>query len=151
MSAAVAYHSLVAFLVQNVNIAAGWYLYSVVAAEMALLGLGFREIFGRSWSAAALGAICLLVLTLDFYTVHFLLMPYYTGMIVHGASGALEAFHVQRLVREMTVMLERLPVNAPAWMRPPVAVLWAGYLCATAALATAVAFLAFTGRPKGNR
>lgn len=86
MCFAVAYHSLVIFLVQNTSTANGWYLYSVVVPEVVLLALGFTGLFGMKWSPLAMACVCVLAVALDLYTVHFLLMPYYAGMIGHRAS-----------------------------------------------------------------
>ncbi len=78
----------------------------------------------------------LIAAALDLYTVDFILLPYYTGIITHRASGVLNTFHLNDL-RCVGVweMFHRLSATGPAWLGPAViAVLWIAYLCATAAL-----------------
>ena len=147
MCFAVAYHSLVAFLAQNISTALGWYLYSVIVPEVVLLGLGLTGLLGKKWSPFAMASVCVLAVALDLYTVHFLLMPYYAGMIGHRASGSLESFRVETLVSEMDVLFRRLSINKPALVGPVVvAAMWAAYVCSTVALGAIAVFVASTQR-----
>jgi hypothetical protein len=71
-----------------------------------------------------------LFVLLDLYTTHFLLLPYYTGLIAHRADGALAAFHLSQLGNGgFSVMMSRLMLPAPAAVA-----LWVGFLIATLAL-----------------
>jgi hypothetical protein len=142
---AVAYHSLVTALVQNINSANGWYLDFGLAAEVVLLAVGFIALFGRRWSPAAVAAVSIFAIALDVYTVHFLLMPYYTGLIAHRASGSLPAFHFETLVSETGLLVQRLAVNE-AIGRGAAAILWAAYLTATLGLGVLSVFIPYARR-----
>lgn len=136
MCLAVAYHSLVAFIAAGQTTALGWYLYAAVVAEVVLLVLGIAVLMGKRCAAAGAAGVSVLVAALDLYAAHFLLMPYYTGMIGRRASGALESFHVDKLVGNFGEMLRRLSINEPtAVNEATIAVLWVSYVCATLGLA----------------
>src|ERR1039458_746554 len=68
----------------------GWYLDAVVGAEVVLAVAGLRRILPAK--AAVLSGAALFAL-LDLYSVHFVAIPYYTGMIRHKAGGAVAALH----------------------------------------------------------
>jgi hypothetical protein len=72
----------------------------------------------------------------DLYTVHFVSVPYYTGLIAHLRSGALAAFHPAALrTVGINEVVARFAVNKPAVLARPVLVfIWAAYLCATIGL-----------------
>ena len=94
MSLPIAYHSVVVLLTRNMSTAIGWYLYPVVVPEVVLLLLGFRGLFGTHWSLRALECVCILAVALDLYTVHFLLMPYYSGMTARRPFGSLSSIRL---------------------------------------------------------
>jgi len=103
------------FLTLHASAGAGWYLVAICAAEAALLACGFAGMLGLRRARIAMAGVVLLALVLDLYTVHFLLAPYYSGLIRHRPNGTLEAFH---------------------WsFRLPLPRLWPTYLAANAALA----------------
>jgi hypothetical protein len=131
-----AYYALVVFLTKNVSVTLGWYLYFVISAELVLLASGFVGLSGLRRSARCLAGITLIVLAFDLYTMHFVLVPYYSGLIYHRPSGSLTAFHLVALsgtgLREIAA---RLSLNESSSINPTaIASIWAGYLCATAAL-----------------
>ncbi len=66
----------------------GWYMYAVVAAEVTLCAVAY----GR-WRVPALRVGTALFGLLDLYGMHWLAIPYYTGIIGHRATGALAAMH----------------------------------------------------------
>ncbi len=106
----------------------GWYLDAVVAAEVVLSVAGLRRILPAKaavWPGAALFAL------LDLYSVHFVAIPYYTGMIRHKAGGAVEALHAAgfRSVG-LSGALARLTTFKPI-TGPVLLALWLGYLAAT--------------------
>ncbi|MGH9627267.1 MAG: hypothetical protein ACRD7E_02720, partial [Bryobacteraceae bacterium] len=113
MCAAVGYHSFVIFLTQNISTAAGWYLYAVIVAEGVLLAVGLTALFGIRSAQRTYAAVCMAAVALDLYTVHFVLMPYYTGGIRHTPSGTLESFHLQTLAAPGAAeqIFQRLAVN----------------------------------------
>ena len=145
MCIAVAYHSLVAHLVRDTSTALGWYLYSVIVPEVVLLALGMSELFSTRYASWLVVAVCFFAVALDLYTVHFMLIPYYTGMIAHDSSGSLAGFGVNLLDSTSAVhrMLRRLAVNeTPAIGEAWIAGLWAAYLSTTISLAVAAIVIA---------
>ena len=149
MCLAVAYHSLVVHLVQNTSTALGWYLYSVIVPEVVLLVLGIAALSGIRYASWFVAAVCLFSVALDLYTVHFMLIPYYTGMVAHDSSGSLPGFRINLLFSATAVqqMLRRLAVNEPAVIGSAGIVgLWVAYLCSTVALAVVTIGIASAGR-----
>jgi hypothetical protein len=122
------YNALLLYLSKGSPASMGWYLYSVVAAEVVLCVAGFGRF--RRW---ALAAGVLLFGLLDLYTVHALAIPYYTGMIAHKANGALAAVHASDIrAAGFDGIFARLAVNKPAFLSPVVStVMWTAYLAAT--------------------
>jgi hypothetical protein len=119
------YNAFLIYASKGVPASMGWYLYAVIAAEVALC------VSGRYWVAAT-GA--LLFALLDLYTVHAVAIPYYTGMIGRKATGALAALHIAdvRGVRFWGVF-DRL-ANFKPIAAELMALLWVLYLAATFAL-----------------
>jgi hypothetical protein len=112
---AMAYFSVNTFVAMGISAGVGWYALSMAGVEATLLACGFAGLFGVARAKVAMSAAVLLALAFDLYTVHFVLAPYYAGLIQHRANGSLEAFHWDTL--------------------PPVGRLWPLYLVANAALA----------------
>lgn len=135
MCAAIAWHSLAVFLARDISTGLGWYLYSVIAVEAVLLAVGLTALFGVERAERLFMGACVAALALDVYTVHFLLLPYYTGGIVHSPSHRLETFPVDRYFQPGAVdrILERLALNDGV-SGAAIAGLWAAYVCATLAL-----------------
>jgi hypothetical protein len=90
---AMAYFSLNAFVAMHISAGVGWYLVAIAAAEATLLAAGFAGLFGLHRARIAMAGTVLLAIALDLYTMYFLLIPYYHGLIRHRPNGALEAFH----------------------------------------------------------
>ncbi len=91
-----AYHELT-FSFQGVSSGAGWYLSAIVAAEALLAVLGLMAVCpsrGQHWVTPGLTACFML---LELYATHFVMIPYYTGMIAHRPNGALASFHLSQL------------------------------------------------------
>ncbi|HEY1338231.1 MAG TPA: hypothetical protein VGF59_12010 [Bryobacteraceae bacterium] len=86
----------------------------------------------------------------DLYTVHFLLIPYWTGLTAHRPNGSLAAFHPGMPGQPGPgTMLLRLRANRPAFLdETAIAFLWAFYIAATAAL---VILASRATRPRGLR
>ncbi|MGE5647918.1 MAG: hypothetical protein ACM336_19245 [Acidobacteriota bacterium] len=142
----IAYHSLAIFLTQRVSTALGWYLYAVVSAEVTLIALGLTGLAGTEWARRGLATLAVLFLALDLFSVHFLLAPYYTGLIAHRPPGGIPAMRIADLLSPGTIqeMLRRLALDQPSALGPAfIAACWALYLLSTAALALA----ALWGRP----
>ena len=121
-----AYFSLTTFLAMHISAGVGWYLNAIVVVEAVLFACAGTGLAGVRRAGVFVATAALLALALDLYTVHFLLGPYYTGLIRHRPSGALEAFHIGYLSRiGIQEYFRRL---TPLW-------LWMAYLCANFALA----------------
>lgn len=127
-----AYHVLITFVANKVPATPGWYAYCLVAAESVLLLAGLCALAPgrlRSWVTPAVTAG---VGLLDLYTIHFLFIPYYTGLIAHRADGMLAAFQLRNL--DVRTVLDRLIVNKPWLGSPGFLLIWAAYLAATLSL-----------------
>ncbi len=111
-----------------------WYMYAVAAAEVTLCIAGLRAISPSLWRDFIAVAGVFLFTMLDLYTVHFVAIPYYTGILAHRADGSLAAFHfnslqnvgVLELLRRLTLFKTQI-VTVPS-----VTALWIAYLVATA-------------------
>jgi hypothetical protein len=132
----IAYYALVVFLAKGISVALGWYLYAAVGAEIALLAAGFTGLAGVRRAGGCAALLCLLALAFDLYTMHFVLAPYYTGLIGHRPNGSLGVFRIGALVDAgMPEICARLSVNKGPSIGPAVvAAVWVGYICATGAL-----------------
>lgn len=106
----------------------GWYMCAVVACEVVLSAVAFGRF---RMLGVALGTT--LFGLLDLYGMHWLAIPYYTGIIGHRANGTLAALHISQFhTVGFGAVFERLAVNKPALMSPPVLiVLWILYLAGT--------------------
>jgi hypothetical protein len=122
------YNVWLQYLTKGLAGSMGWYMYAVVAAEVVLCAVAF----GRFQDLAmALGTT--LFGLLDLYGMHWLAIPYYTGLIGHRANGALAALHVSEFgAVGFDAVFERLAVNKWVPMSPRVLiVLWILYLAGT--------------------
>jgi hypothetical protein len=122
------YNVLLQYLTKGLAGSMGWYMYAVVASEVVL----FAVAFGRyRVFAASLGAI--LFGLLDLYGMHWLAIPYYTGIIGHRANGAIAAMHIDQ-IRALGFggVFERLAANKWAVISPKLlTVLWILYIAGT--------------------
>jgi hypothetical protein len=122
------YNVWLQYLTKGLAGSMGWYMYAVVAAEVVLCSVAF----GRFQDLAmALGTT--LFGLLDLYGMHWLAIPYYTGIIGHRANGALATLHIGEFgAVGFDAVFERLAVNKWAPMSPRVLiVLWILYLAGT--------------------
>ena len=132
----ICYYALVVFLVKGVSVALGWYLYAAVGAEIVLFASGFTGLLGTRKARYWVASTCLLALVFDLYTMHFVLVPYYTGLIRHRPSGPLEAFRMTALGDAgIGQICSHLGLNEYLNIGPAaIAVIWAAYLIGTFAL-----------------
>jgi len=126
------YHILITYIVQGVSASQGYYLYCLVVAEVALVVTGLLVLcpaVARPWviPAATIGFSLL-----DVYSVHFILAPYYSGLIAHRPGGALAAFHPRGI--NAVEYLGRLVIHNPLLNIPGFLIVWFCYLVATAGL-----------------
>lgn len=122
------YNVWLQFLTKGLAGSMGWYIYALVATEVVLCVAAFGRL--RTWVTAA-GAI--LFGLLDLYGMHWLAIPYYTGMIGHKPNGALSALHMSdfRIVGFQGAF-ERLAVNKCALISSrALMVFWLLYLVGT--------------------
>ncbi len=129
------YHVLITYVTKGISASAGWYLYCHVVAEVLVIVSGLLVISPGRLRGWVMPAAIISFVVLDLYTVHFLFIPYYTGLIAHQASGALAAFHVG-LLRSVDVgeYLARMTVNKPWIHIPGFLAIWALYLVGTLVL-----------------
>jgi hypothetical protein len=127
-----AYHALITFVSNGSSSSAGWYLYGIVATEVLLFGLGLSAALPQRLRPWALPVTTLSFSLLDLYTVHFLFIPYYTGLIAHRPDGALATFAVSRIWSgDLWLLPSRLLVNKPLDNILFFPLLWACYFAAT--------------------
>ncbi|MGH9721484.1 MAG: hypothetical protein ACRD8O_14840, partial [Bryobacteraceae bacterium] len=133
--AALAYSVLITYLARGVSATTGWYLYCLVIVEVILATAGLAALLPRSAHRAILPAGAFCFMALDLYATHFVLIPYYTGLIAHRPGGGVTAFHLDAGARlGWGELIRRLCVNKPDWVTPEALVAgWLLFLAATAA------------------
>ncbi len=89
------YDVLITYISSGSSSSTGWYLYAVVLPEILLIAWAVNSLVPAHLRWAVLPAIATLFAAIDLYGVHFLLAPYYTGMIAHVAGS--EVVHPARL------------------------------------------------------
>ena len=134
--AAMMYHALIFFISAGIPSSTGSYLYAVIACEAVILCSGVYFWFRQSWQSRAMVVIIGLFLLLETYATHFVLIPYYTGLIRHRPDTSLLAFHVSQAFdvgwREI---LLRLATNKAGFAGPwTIASVWVLFLAASASL-----------------
>jgi 4-amino-4-deoxy-L-arabinose transferase-like glycosyltransferase len=130
------YNALLLFVGQGVATSMGWYMYAVVAAEVALCVAGLRAISPASWRRQVSLAGVLLFVLLDLYTLQGVAIPYYTGLIAHRSNGSLAPVHFSDFTRVgISEIFFRLTAYKTDIMPvPALTVLWGAYVLATIAL-----------------
>jgi hypothetical protein len=105
----------------------GWYFYCLVFAEVILICAGLRALLpirARAWAAPSLAALFAL---LDLYGVHFILLPYYTGVVAHTPAGGLPVFSTQLPCDHgLGEVSARLSLNPPFLLGPVAFWFWWG-------------------------
>ena len=122
------YNVVFLYLTKGLAGSMGWYMYAVVACEVVLCAVAFRR-----WRVWPLTLGTFLFGSLDLYGIHWLAIPYYTGIIGHKANGALGALHMAQFQAVgLGEVFDRLAANKPALLSQPVLiVLWILYLTGT--------------------
>jgi len=131
-----AYHVLLVYLANGYSTSAGWYLYCLVVAEVILTCWGLRAVCPSSWGRFVAPAGTIAFALLDLYGMHFVLIPYYTGLISHRPDGSIASFYVSQIQTfPLSEIVHRMGSNKPVFLASPVmAALWALYLGGTAGL-----------------
>lgn len=139
------YNVVLQYVAKDLAGSMGWYLYAVVSCEVVLCAVAFGR--AREW-AMATGTI--LFGALDLHGMHWLAIPYYTGLIAHRANGALAALHIGAYrAAGFGEVFARLAANKPAAMTGPVLMgLWMLYLAGTIAPMAMMLMVAL--RRRGN-
>ncbi len=111
------YHVLLVFLRTGVSGTKGWYLYTVIGAELVLLAYGLFSLLPVNWRGISLGGVVTFFCLLDFYGMFFLLIPYFTGMIRHDGLGERSVFSPFAMAwGDYPEVISRLAVNKPWYM-----------------------------------
>ena len=142
------YNVLLLFAAKAASTSMGWYMYAVAAAEVTLCVAGLRIWVKARRQAYIPASGVLLFALLDLYTINGIAIPYYTGMISHGANGSLEAVHWNDLSSlGATEIFSRLAAFKGPWVNPPLLfILWLAYLVSTVSL-IAIGFHVAGSRP----
>ena len=143
---AIAQHVLITFIDTGMGASAGWYVYAVIVPESILVVAGLTAF---KWGKYMLIGIISAFVLLEIYSTHWILIPYYTGLIAHTAGGSLQSFHPSQLNDiGFHELLARLEVNRPFFLTNAVLVsLWVLYVIASAALVHAGRY--FLSPPRG--
>ena len=134
------YHVLITWMTSGHSSSAGWYLGCLVVPEAVLLVAGLCRWAPAGSRPRVPALLCGLFVLLDLCGMILVLIPYYTGQIVHRTAGpAVTSFQIFRLTgAQAGEMLSRLPSNRLPWMTPAwYACLLAAYLLLSAALLAA--------------
>jgi len=127
------YEVLILYVHQGVSATNGWYLYSLIVPEAILLYLGLSAILPRRFRSWILPTLTGLFALLDVYGLHFLLVPYYTGVISHPLQGRVPEAGLSQLAHVgIAEFARRLDVNKPGFLVPgEIVALWILFLLAT--------------------
>ena len=109
--AALVYHVFVNSINNGLAATCGWYLYAVALPGALIAATGIKA-FGRSGNLLLITVVGALV-ALELYATHWLLIPYYSGLIAHAANGGLQSFYPLRTQVPLTELLSRLQINRP--------------------------------------
>ncbi len=133
---ALGYHAILTFILFNSSTSIGWYLYCTVVVEVLLVTIGLLAIFGKLGRRWILPTLTALFVTLELYATHFLLIPYYSGLIAHGPDGTMATFHVGMILAiGLSSLVRRLLANKPSGLNPPLLfVQWMFFIVATLGL-----------------
>ncbi|MGC2659154.1 MAG: glycosyltransferase family 39 protein, partial [Bryobacteraceae bacterium] len=145
------YQALAVFMIDNEAFGPGWYFYVLLAPELLLLTAGAWALFGRRGGGWLAATATFFALALNLYTMHLLLLPYYTGLIAHSADGSFHAAHIGILASEFQLSnIARTPFVRTQVISPAIfAVCWVSYvLGAVCPAAIAFANSYFFGKPR---
>jgi hypothetical protein len=131
--ASIVYHVLMNSMNFGVGTSAGWYLYAVVVPEAILITAGLLSL---RWGKQLFIALIVCLFALEMYATHWVLLPYYTGLISHAPDGGLRAFHLSQFAHvSLWELLARVEINRPFFLSNPVLItLWLCFLLASVLL-----------------
>ena len=127
---ALMYDAFISFVNSGTPATTGYYLHAAVAPEVLILAAGLYCL--RPLRSVLAGVVGLFVL-LEMYATHFVLIPYYTGIIRHNADGGLPALHLsQALELGWGEILARLHLNRPEVLAYGMFLpIWIVFICST--------------------
>jgi 4-amino-4-deoxy-L-arabinose transferase-like glycosyltransferase len=89
------YHVLITFASAGSSATTGWYIYSLILAEVLVLAYGLSRLFGGRLSY---GLACLIYacawFAIEAFGLHAYQLPYYSGLTGYDAVGGLPAFQI---------------------------------------------------------
>jgi hypothetical protein len=140
------YQVLTLFVSEGISASTGWYIYCLVIPELILLYYGLRITLPLSLHPWILPSLATAFALLDLYGMHFLLLPYYsgitshsgvyTGVFSHSTLSWVPAARMQQLMQTgISNIADRLVINKPAFLTTGTLVLlWMTYCFATVCL-----------------
>jgi 4-amino-4-deoxy-L-arabinose transferase-like glycosyltransferase len=133
---ALMYHAFINFVNSGRPATTGYYLYAAVVPEVLILAIGLYSVVPRRLTRLVLAAVASLFVLLEMYATHFVLIPYYTGIIRHNPDGGLPAFHVsQALDIGWGEIVGRMHLNRPELLSLGMFVaIWIAYICSSVLL-----------------
>lgn len=138
-----AYQTLTLFISEGVSASTGWYMYCLVIPELILVYCGLHTAFPSSLRRWILPGLAVAFSLLDLYGVHFLLIPYYSGLISHSTTytgvfshstlSLVPPARMQQLVQSgLFTTAKRLLINkSPILTTGASLILWLIYIAAT--------------------
>jgi 4-amino-4-deoxy-L-arabinose transferase-like glycosyltransferase len=127
------YHAAVIYTVYGMATSLGCYLYAVAASEVTLCVAGLRALSPRAARRFVAPSGVALFALFDFYTLHMVALPYYTGLVAHRPGGPVAAFHPATV--SWAEGLARLAAfKSPLLPQPVLGILWVCYAAATLGL-----------------
>jgi len=127
------YDILLLFVSVGASSSTGWYMYSLVVAEILLLYFGLCSALPANIFRWALPLLVSAFALLDLFGTHLLLIPYYAGLISHDAAGQVSPATVNALVHfGEGNLLQRLTINKSAVLSTTsLGLLWSIYIVVT--------------------
>jgi 4-amino-4-deoxy-L-arabinose transferase-like glycosyltransferase len=128
-----AYDILLLFVSVGASSSTGWYMYSLVVAEVLLLYFGLRSALPANIFRWAMPLLVSAFALLDLFGSHFLFIPYYAGLISHDAAGQVSPATITALVHfGQGNLLQRLAINKSAVLSTTsLGLLWSIYIVVT--------------------
>ena len=131
----ISYHVLMTFMANNSSSSAGWYFYALIFPQTLLIMVGLAILLPSKIHKYLIPAATLSFGLLDIYTVHFISIPYYVGLIQHKANGSLETFYLSR-IQDIGIwkIFTRMSWDEPFSGPLAAMMIWICYLVATGIL-----------------
>jgi 4-amino-4-deoxy-L-arabinose transferase-like glycosyltransferase len=127
------YDTLIIYAASGVSASNGWYMYSLVVAEVILLYVGLTAVVPARCRPMIIPGLTAFFVLLDLWGMHLLLIPYYTGITSHVTQDRVPLAGIGQLLHSSVLeFARRLSVNKPPLLQPYVLIsLWIVYLATT--------------------